>query len=55
MLTRVGPRPTDCDILSGKASGVSEQKVMQDPIPFLILLGLILLLSIWAWRWFEVR
>jgi hypothetical protein len=48
-------KPTDCAILSGKASGVSVQMVIQDPIPFLILLGLILLLSVWAWRWFKDR
>ena len=33
---------------------MSIQRVMQDPIPFLILLGLILLM-VWAWRWFKDR
>jgi len=33
---------------------MSIQRVMQDPIPFLILLGLILL-TVWLWRWFKDR
>jgi len=35
-------------------AGMSIQRVMQDPIPFLILLGLILL-TVWLWRWFKDR
>jgi hypothetical protein len=33
---------------------VSIQRVIQDPIPFVILLGLILL-TVWIWRWFNNR
>jgi hypothetical protein len=33
---------------------MSIQRVMQDPIPFLILLGLILL-AVWLWRRFKDR
>jgi hypothetical protein len=30
------------------------QRLAQDPIPFLILLGLVLL-AVWLWRWFRGR
>ena len=30
------------------------QRVLLDPIPFLILLGLVLL-AVWLWRWFKGR
>jgi hypothetical protein len=30
------------------------QRVIEDPIPFLILFGLILL-TLWVWRWFRRR
>ena len=33
---------------------MSIQRVIQDPIPFLLLLGLILLV-VWLWRWFKDR
>jgi hypothetical protein len=33
---------------------MSIQRAMQDPIPFLILFGLILL-TVWIWRWFKDR
>jgi len=33
---------------------LSIQHVMQDPIPFLILFGLILV-PVWIWRWFKGR
>jgi hypothetical protein len=39
---------------SAKGVRMSIQKVIQDPIPFLILLGLILL-TVWMWRWFKGR
>jgi hypothetical protein len=29
-------------------------RVIQDPIPFVILFGLILL-TVWLWRWFKGR
>jgi len=32
---------------------MSIQRVIQNPIPFLILLDLILL-TVWMWRWFKV-
>jgi hypothetical protein len=34
---------------------MSIQRVIQDPIPFLMLLGLILLLTVWLWRRFKDR
>jgi len=34
--------------------GMSIQRVDQDPIPFLILLGLVLLM-VWLWRLFKGR
>jgi hypothetical protein len=34
--------------------GMSIQTVIQDPIPFLILLGLVVL-TVWLWGWFKRR
>ena len=39
---------------SAKGVPMSIQRVMQDPIPFLILLSLILL-TVWMWRRSKVR
>jgi len=53
---RFGPAPFH-GAREGRVSSMSRlsmQRVMQDPIPFLILFGLILL-TVWNWRWFKDR
>jgi hypothetical protein len=45
---------TDGGADSTKGMRMSIQRVEQDPIPFLILFGLILL-AVWIWRWFKRR
>jgi hypothetical protein len=35
-------------------AAMSIQRLIQDPIPFLILVGVILL-TVWLWRWFKDR